>query len=314
MNSPYHFVNNYQTKDTPNSLNLNNNSNGNGENPMFNQIEGLIQNQFNITTPALVFEYKPSLNEYNSDFTGWDHDDLVEFFSHFGEINSLQVFGKTAVILFNSFIDAYTSREFLTNSSNFKESEKDNFKVRWFTPQDEDSVTEPIRSKLKKYFKTQQIDKTSIINKLSQNNCTSNGFNDYYPKTMSNTQSSFSSSSNSFNNSGSQFNNSATSSINHSFNSNNKQSMFSKGTSSDNNEDQDTLQNGKYTCKFEIQIENDAEFQVARRLIGAKGYNMKKIVELCSKDNNGNFLNDSVKLRLRGRGSGYKEGPYNKGN
>ena len=30
------------------------------------------------------------------------------------------------------------------------------------------------------------------------------------------------------------------------------------------------LLNGKYTCKFEIQIENDNEFQVARRLIGAK--------------------------------------------
>jgi hypothetical protein len=40
---------------------------------------------------------------------------------------------------------------------------------------------------------------------------------------------------------------------------------------------------------------------------------MKKIVELCSKDNNGIFLHDAVKLRLRGRGSGYKEGPYNRG-
>lgn len=27
---------------------------------------------------------------------------------------------------------------------------------------------------------------------------------------------------------------------------------------------------GKYTCKFEIQIENDNEFQIARRLIGSK--------------------------------------------
>ena len=30
------------------------------------------------------------------------------------------------------------------------------------------------------------------------------------------------------------------------------------------------LMMGKYTCKFEIQIDNDNEFQVARRLIGAK--------------------------------------------
>ena len=33
------------------------------------------------------------------------------------------------------------------------------------------------------------------------------------------------------------------------------------------------LVNGKYTCKFEIQIDNDNEFQVARRLIGAKVIN-----------------------------------------
>jgi len=72
------------------------------------------------------------------------------------------------------------------------------------------------------------------------------------------------------------------------------------------------LSNGKYTCKFYVQIDNDNEFQVARRLIGAKGCNMKKIVELCSKGPEGNFLNDAVKLRLRGRGSGYKEGPMNK--
>jgi len=72
------------------------------------------------------------------------------------------------------------------------------------------------------------------------------------------------------------------------------------------------LQNGKYTCKFEVQIENDNEFQVARRLIGAKGCNMKKIVEMCSRGKDGKFLSEAVKLRLRGRGSGYKEGPYNR--
>ena len=41
---------------------------------------------------------------------------------------------------------------------------------------------------------------------------------------------------------------------------------------------------------------------------------MKKIVELCARDRDGKFVPDAVKLRLRGRGSGYKEGPYNRGN
>ena len=66
---------------------------------------------------------------------------------------------------------------------------------------------------------------------------------------------------------------------------------------------------GRYTCKYEILIPNDKNFQIARRLIGNKGCNMKNIVNQCKTSNN---TKDSVKLRLRGRGSGYKEGPENK--
>jgi len=53
----------------------------------------------------------------------------------------------------------------------------------------------------------------------------------------------------------------------------------------------------KYTCRFIIGIENDKDFQVARRVIGAKGANMKRIVK-----------QTEAKLRLRGTGSGYFEG------
>ena len=66
---------------------------------------------------------------------------------------------------------------------------------------------------------------------------------------------------------------------------------------------------GKYTCKYEILIENNPDFQIARRLIGSKGYNMKKIINECSKSGEDG---EGVKLRLRGKGSGYKEGPENK--
>ena len=66
---------------------------------------------------------------------------------------------------------------------------------------------------------------------------------------------------------------------------------------------------GRYTCKYQILIPNDKDFQVARRLIGSKGYNMKKILNECKNSDNNK---ESVKLRLRGRGSGYKEGPENK--
>jgi len=63
----------------------------------------------------------------------------------------------------------------------------------------------------------------------------------------------------------------------------------------------------KYNCKFIIQIDNDDEFRVCRRVIGAKGCNMKKIIEeVCMRT--GGKAND-VKLRLRGQGSGFREGP-----
>lgn len=73
-----------------------------------------------------------------------------------------------------------------------------------------------------------------------------------------------------------------------------------------NNDDE--AKSGKYTCRYEILLDsNDKEFQIARKLIGSKGCNMKRIVEAC-----GGKSENEVKLRLRGQGSGYKEGPYNK--
>ena len=86
---------------------------------------------------------------------------------------------------------------------------------------------------------------------------------------------------------------------NHQYNSNQKQF----------NQNMEEKSYGKYTCKYEILIPNDKEFQVARRLIGSKGCNMKKILNECKANNN---INENIKLRLRGRGSGYKEGPQNK--
>ena len=71
-----------------------------------------------------------------------------------------------------------------------------------------------------------------------------------------------------------------------------------------------TEDNVKYTCRYDIQIDNEKEFQVARRVIGSKGANMKRIIEECSQsfDQSVNPY-EVVKLRLRGKGSGFKEGP-----
>jgi hypothetical protein len=66
----------------------------------------------------------------------------------------------------------------------------------------------------------------------------------------------------------------------------------------------------KFTCRFDIQIPNEPKFRVARKIIGYKGGNMKRIIDMCKlKDPNNKY---GVKLRLRGKGSGFKEGPEHK--
>ncbi|KJP88869.1 hypothetical protein AK88_01559 [Plasmodium fragile] len=57
----------------------------------------------------------------------------------------------------------------------------------------------------------------------------------------------------------------------------------------------------KYTAKYEMQIDPFNGFDIAKRIIGLKGTNMKKIC-----------IDTDCKLRLRGRGSGYLEGEEKK--
>lgn len=56
----------------------------------------------------------------------------------------------------------------------------------------------------------------------------------------------------------------------------------------------------KHQCQFFIGIEEESRFRVVRRIIGTAGANMKYIAEQAG---------DDTKLRLRGRGSKFFEGP-----
>lgn len=56
----------------------------------------------------------------------------------------------------------------------------------------------------------------------------------------------------------------------------------------------------KHQCQFFIGIEEEAKFRVVRRIIGTAGANVKYIAEQAGPD---------TKLRLRGRGSKFLEGP-----
>lgn len=54
----------------------------------------------------------------------------------------------------------------------------------------------------------------------------------------------------------------------------------------------------KLQCQFTVGIEDDSKFRIVRRIIGQGGENMKRIAE-----------ESGAKLRLRGRGSKFLEGP-----
>ena len=63
----------------------------------------------------------------------------------------------------------------------------------------------------------------------------------------------------------------------------------------------------KYVSRYIVQIENEKNFQVTKMLIGNRGQLLRNIlVKNCI--NNGDH---TTKIRLRGKGSGYKEGPKN---
>lgn len=67
----------------------------------------------------------------------------------------------------------------------------------------------------------------------------------------------------------------------------------------------------KFTCKYEIPIRNLPGFSVARKIIGHRGKNMKSILDKLKDNHFAGPIQDVIKLRLRGQGSGFKEGPHN---
>ena len=90
------------------------------------KIELFIQQNENITIPALVFEY---LSKDNIDF---ENNDLKNFYEQFGEVEIHELNGKISVVLFKLFFSANSCKEFLQNEHNFKDNMKKDFIVQWF--------------------------------------------------------------------------------------------------------------------------------------------------------------------------------------
>lgn len=68
----------------------------------------------------------------------------------------------------------------------------------------------------------------------------------------------------------------------------------------------------KLTCRYEIhqkELGPAFDFQLSKKIIGPKGSNMKKVLENCLRGCKSKEP-DLLKLRQRGIGSGFKEGPH----
>ena len=298
------------------------------------KIELFIQQSENVTLPAIVFEY---LSKDNTDF---EANDLRNFYEQFGEIEDFELNGKISVVLFKLFFAANTCREFLQNEHNFKDNMKKDFMVRWFNlNEDSELIPEEVRDKYEHISQKNSINLKQNISSISLNNMNNNNMirngnnmiqnninlnnnyniqNQYVQPNIMNNMNINNMNINNMNiNNMNMINYNTPMNIQNFYMNNmipNPQNImnnsYNQNINNYNHQNNEEKNYGKYTCKFEILIPNDKEFQIARRLIGGKGCNMKKIIDECKLLDP--YSNDVVKLRLRGKGSGYKEGPQNK--
>ena len=64
-------------------------------------------------------------------------------------------------------------------------------------------------------------------------------------------------------------------------------------------------------CRYDIYLDEYPEFKVAQKIIGPKGSYMKRIIDrsVTIRVADISSIEKLVKMRLRGKGSGHKEGP-----
>ena len=297
--------------------------NGIVENENISAINEYIRNEFQAPIPALIFEYiKEKSISYH-----WDHDDLMETCSKLGKISQIESLNEKAVLLFESFIDAYSCKNYFDKESNYNGNSVQKVKVRWYKQEDEHFVNKILKEKIKKVSFGNSVENINTSMLLANEPRGNQILDDYEEPSLYFLSLKAIKNENIATNSYAQYTYYSQYSLppeaklefknlmiqNHkkginSYNIQNQNSEASKY--SNENAGERSLLNGKFYCKFFIQIDNDPEFDIARRIIGAKGCNIKRIIDYCSKGPNGARLPDSLKIRLRGKGSGYKEGPY----
>lgn len=302
--------------------------------------EYLIQINCQCPIPGVILEVN------DDEFPGWDMEDLEKFLNEIGEVQYFRgsTSNKKIIIIFYKFRHALLAINYFNNNDNFKEAGKDMFLIDWinFDPSCEETKFSKCYSDFPKIIENQinSIYQTYTeqlkLNYLINNNIDSNQQNQDSLSFLSkqhayssilcqndlnllNNQDSFELSNQNYNNNFNLISDSLSSYNTCNYNSmpnfNNLNNMTLMNYGCNNNQNNmnsfgnNLLKSGKYTCKFELLIENEPEFLISRKIIGPKGCNMKKILDDCEEGENPDIFD--LKLRLRGKDSGFKEGPLN---
>ena len=284
------------------------------------KIESFLKKKFNKITPTIYIEY-PKTKDYSS-LLKIDLENLKNILNKFGKINFIEIYHLISLVQFDTFLSAYSCLKYFEKINKSKE---DKIICRWFEEKDEEIVSEDILSKIKKLKPYEIVDninksmKNYYMKKQDKNHDFSEILDDDENNEKENiltdgiTQLEYYSIFCLSKKAQKEFNEIA--SLNKSRGIKNMELAYNinpRELNMNNNLTQLNANNNekgniKYICKFYLQIEGDKDFQVIKRVIGAKGCNLKRIIDYCSKGPGGIYIPDAIKLKLRGVGSGYRE-------
>ena len=283
------------------------------------KIESFLKKKFNKITPTIYIEY-PKTKDYSS-LLKIDLENLKNILNKFGKINFIEIYHLISLVQFDTFLSAYSCLKYFEKINKSKE---DKIICRWFEEKDEEIVSEDILSKIKKLKPYEIVDninksmKNYYMKKQDKNHDFSEILDDDENNEKENiltdgiTQLEYYSIFCLSKKAQKEFNEIA--SLNKSRGIKNMELTYNinpRELNMNNNLTQLTVNNNekgniKYICKFYLQIEGDKDFQVIKRVIGAKGCNLKRIIDYCSKGPGGIYIPDAIKLKLKGVGSGYR--------
>ena len=93
---------------------------------------------------------------------------MYQICSYFGEIDSLEIMGRSAILIFHKYFDAFSCKEYLLNTNNFKQIKNDkmNIIIKWYCAEDEHKIPKNFDKKIKKdTFSNKKICDPSTISK-----------------------------------------------------------------------------------------------------------------------------------------------------